>query len=92
MEEAIRFHAHALKLKPKDPVLRYNLGYCRFRAGMFDAAEKDFRDALEGAPDNPNIQHLVRNARAAERRLRGRLEPNAFAVEDEHRGVAARSG
>jgi tetratricopeptide (TPR) repeat protein len=47
----------ALKLRPDDPDLFYNLGRCHDRMGQPDVAERHYKECLQRAPDHLEARH-----------------------------------
>lgn len=70
-EQARESFASALRLKPDDPDLIFNLGQCYDRLGQGEKAERCYRDCLSLAADHPAAHHalvvlLLRQGRRAE--------------------------
>ncbi len=53
-QQASDIYTFALEVSPRNPRLYSSRGHTRLRMGQFDAAEEDFRHAMELEPDNHN--------------------------------------
>lgn len=49
----------ALKIRPDDPDLMYNLGRCHDRLGNAEQARRSYDACLKQAPDHPEARHAV---------------------------------
>ena len=60
--EAIVSFDRAYQGDPDDPDYSFNLGVCMWNEKKFAVAVRYLREALQSAPDDPDIHHLLREA------------------------------
>lgn len=62
LRDALPYLETAARLKPEDPVTRYNLGVAYEHAGRFPEAVSEHRAALAIDPEDRRVQHALRVA------------------------------